>query len=119
MPLWADLGLAKVSEVMLSYTTNRHNCSPPGVGSPRARRVESALCVRPACVRRNACASSVFREGRTDNKDRYCLVGTLIFCPVMRLKLPDLEVKVAERTEASGGEREGRRRSEFGLRELR
>lgn len=46
-------------------------------------------------------------------------VETLIFCPVMRLKLPDLEVKVAEQTEATGGEREGRRRSEFGLRELR
>lgn len=46
-------------------------------------------------------------------------VGTLIFCPVMQLKLPDLEVKVAEQTEAIGGEQEGRRRSEFGLRELR
>lgn len=45
-------------------------------------------------------------------------VGTLIFCPVMRLKLSDLEVKVAEQTEGSGGEREATRRSEFGLREL-
>lgn len=46
-------------------------------------------------------------------------VGTLIFCPAMPLRLPDLEVKVAEQTEASGGEPEGRRRSDFGLQELR
>lgn len=63
--------------------------------------VESALYVYVARVRRNACASLVFR-GSTDNKDRYCLNRSFGILPVMRLSLvvlnTDLEVKVVSVT---------------------